>query len=137
MTPSNPSLPKIPLPAELLARAGRLALVVGGAVLAVGALGWGRAGLVAAAAGTALSLVNVWALGRVATRAVESVALTGPAAAASRLTSLLGAKTVVLLTSVWVLCRLTALETVPLGLGLLVSVFALLGAGLWSALGGE
>jgi hypothetical protein len=123
-----------PRTADPLARARGIALVVGGAVLVSGALGWGRAGLVAAALGTALSLVNVWALHRFAVRAVASVALAGPAAASAQLTSALGAKTVVLLTAVWLIARGGSLATVPFALGLLVAVFALLGAGLWSTL---
>src|SRR4051812_29803213 len=123
--------------AEPLARAPAFALVIGGGVLAGGALGWGCAGGVAAAMGTALSGVNVWTLRRFAVRAVASVAVEGPAAASSQLTAALGAKTVVLFTCVWVLGRAAALEAVPFAFGLLVSVFALLGAGLWSALRGE
>ena len=120
--------------ADPLARAGGLAIVVGGAVLGSGALGWGRAGLVAAALGTALSLLNVWALRRFAVRAIANVAVAGPSAASAQLTSELGAKTVVLLAMVWLVTRGGSLAMVPFALGLLVSVFALLGAGLWSAL---
>jgi hypothetical protein len=123
--------------ADPLGRAPALAAVIGGAVLAGGALGWGRPGLLAAALGTGLSLLNVWVLRRFAARAVEAVSATGPAAASSQLTAALGAKTMVLLTCVWLLGRAAALETVPFAFGLLVSVFALLGAGLWSALRGE
>jgi hypothetical protein len=117
-----------------LGRARALAVVVGGGVLVSGALGWGRAGLVAAALGTALSLVNVWALHRFARRAVASVALAGPAAASAQLSSALGVKTAMLLASVWLVARSGSLATVPFALGLLVAVFALLGAGLLSAL---
>ena len=122
--------------ADPLSRAGGLAIVVGGAVLVSGALGWGRAGLVAAALGTALSLLNVWALRRFAVSAIANVALAGPSAASARLSSELGAKTVVLLTVVWLIARNGSLAMVPFALGLLVAVFALLGAGLWSALRG-
>jgi hypothetical protein len=122
--------------ADPLARAGGLAIVVGGAVLVSGALGWGRAGLLAAALGTALSLLNVWALRRFAVRAIANVALAGPSAASAQLSSELGAKTVVLLAMVWLIARTGSLAMVPFALGLLVAVFALLGAGLWSALRG-
>jgi hypothetical protein len=111
--------------------------VIGGAVLVGGALGWGRPGLLAAAVGTVLSLLNVWVLRRLAVRAVAAVPATGPSAASSQLTAVLGAKTIVLLTCVGLLGRAADLETVPFAFGLLVSVFALLGAGLWSALRGE
>jgi hypothetical protein len=123
--------------ADPLARASGLAIVAGGAVLVAGALCWGRAGLVAAALGSALSVLNVWALRRFAVRAIENVALAGPSAATAQLSSALGAKTVVLLAMVWLLVRSGSLAMVPFTLGLLVSVFALLGAGLWSALRGE
>jgi hypothetical protein len=37
------------------------------------------------------------------------------------------------LTASWMLIRLGNLETLPFGLGFLVSIFSLLGAGLWTA----
>jgi hypothetical protein len=119
-----------------LAHARGLAIVVGGAVLIAGVFGWGRVGLVAAAIGTAISLVNVWALRRLALRAVANVAVTGSGSAAAQLSAALGAKTMVLLVLVWLVSRAGAFPTVPFALGLLVTVFALLGAGLWSALSG-
>jgi hypothetical protein len=123
---------------ELLAHARGLAVVLGGASLIGGAFGWGRAGLVAAALGTAISLLNLWALRRLALRAVASISQTGAGAATAQLSSALGAKTMVLLALVWVVSRSAALPTLPFALGLLVTVFALLGAGLWSvAQGGE
>src|SRR5438105_1221334 len=111
-----------PRTADTLALARGLACVAGGAALVAGALGWGRRGLVAAAVGVALSLINVWALARMASRAVERVATLGPGSSAAQLTSLLGAKTVVLLTTVYVVTRIARLETMPFALGLLVSV---------------
>jgi hypothetical protein len=131
MTAPNPKT------TDLLALARGFAVAVGGVVLVSAALGWGRAGLVAAAAGTVLSLVNVWALHRLAGRAVESLSVAGPATAAAQMTSALGAKTVVLLAGVWLLARGGRLEPVPFALGLLVSVFALLGAGLCGGLRAE
>jgi hypothetical protein len=128
MTAPNPKT------ADPLALARGFAIAVGGAVVISGALGWGRPGLLSAATGTVLSLVNVWALARLAGRAIADLALAGPAAAAARMTSALGAKTVVLLAGVWLLCRGGRLEPAPFALGLLVSVFALLGAGLWTGL---
>jgi hypothetical protein len=114
-----------------------LAVVLGGAAVLAGALGWGRSGLAAAALGTALSLANVWVLHRLAVRAVANVALTGPAAAASQLTSALGAKTMVLLLCAWLCIRGGGVATVPFALGLLVAAFALLGGGLLGAVYGE
>jgi hypothetical protein len=108
--------------------------MVGVVVVAAGGLGWGRPGLVAAALGTVLSLGNVWALHRFAVRAVAAVPALGPAAASAQLTGALAAKTMVLLLCLWLLGRAGGLAMVPLGLGLLVSVFALLGAGLGESL---
>jgi len=118
---------------DTLTLARGLAVVACGAALAAGALGWGRPGLLAAAAGVALSLINVWALERMAARAVGRVAELGAGAAAAQLTSALGAKTMVLLGAVFVLARLARLEALPFALGLMVSVASLLGAGLVSA----
>jgi hypothetical protein len=101
--------------------------------LLAGALGWGRAGLLAAALGTGLSLINVWALRRFAARAVANVAVLGAGAASAQLTAALGAKTMVLLGAVWVIGRGGTLAMLPFACGLMVAVFALLGAGLWSA----
>jgi hypothetical protein len=118
--------------AEPLARARGIAVVGGVFVLAMSALLWGRRGLVSAAAGSLLSLANVWTLERFARRAVERAAVVG-GGVAGPLSAALSAKTVVLLTTSWVLIRTGRLETLPFGLGFLVSIFALLGAGLWSA----
>lgn len=122
-----------PTAAEPLARARGIAVVGGAFVLALSALLWGRRGLASAAAGSMLSLANVWALERFARRAVEQAAVLGGGAVAGPLTAALGAKTVVLLTTAWMLIRIGRLETLPFGLGFLVSIFSLLGAGLWAA----
>ena len=94
-------------------------------------------GLVAAAIGASLSIVNVFLLTRFARQAVAVAAAGGPNTAIVRLTSALGAKTIVLLTIVWALCKSTHLHVLPLALGLLVTVFCLLGAGLVTGLRGE
>jgi hypothetical protein len=120
---------------DLAARARGLALVVGGAVVVLSALAWGTPGLVAAGVGAALSIVNVFVLTRFADKAVAVAAAGGPNTAIVRLTSALGAKTIVLLTIVWALCKSTHLLVLPLALGLLVTVFGLLGAGLLAGLG--
>jgi hypothetical protein len=111
-----------------------LAVVSSGAVVAVSALAWGRPGLVAATVGAGLSLINVWVLARLAAGAVALAAAAGPRTAALRLTSALGAKTAVLFTLIWLGTRSGGLPILPLGLGLLVAVFSLVGAGLWIAL---
>jgi hypothetical protein len=122
-----------PQKTDPLALARGLALVIGGGVLALAAARWGRAGAAAAAAGTLLSLANVWALARFAMRAMGQAAAGGPHTATAQLTAALGAKTALLLGAVWALTRSGRLQVLPFGLGLMVSVFALLGAGLWSA----
>ena len=119
---------------DLEARARGLAIVVGGAVVLLSALAWGKPGLVAAAVGSALSVANVWLLTRFARQAMDVAADGGPNTAIVRLTSTLGIKTIVLLTIVWVLTKSTSLRVLPLALGLLVTVFCLLGAGLLTAL---
>src|SRR5260221_12333936 len=105
---------------DLEARAPGLAIVVGGAVVVLSTLAWGRPGLVAAAAGATLSVINVFVLTRFARQAVVVAAAGGPNTAIVRLTSALGAKTIVLLTIVWILCKSTNLRVLPLALGLLV-----------------
>jgi hypothetical protein len=115
---------------DLEARARGLSIVVGGAVVVASALAWGTKGLVAAAVGSALSVINVFVLTRFAQKAVAVAAAGGPNTAIVRLTSALGAKTIVLLTVVWALCKTSRLALLPLALGLLVTVFCLLAAGL-------
>ncbi|MDB4980648.1 MAG: hypothetical protein JWM82_1400 [Myxococcales bacterium] len=130
--PTNPTADTI----DLEARARGLAVVMGGAVVTLSALAWGTPGLVAAGVGTALSVANVFLLTRFARQAMELAAAGGPNTAIVRLTSTLGIKTIVLLTLVWVITKSTSLRilTLPLALGLLVTVFCLLGAGLLTAL---
>lgn len=120
---------------ELEARARGLSIVVGGAVVLLSALTWGPSGLVAAGVGASLSVVNVFVLTRFSRQAVEVAAAGGPQTAIGRLTAALGAKTLVLLTIVWVLCKSAHLRVLPLALGLLVTAFCLLGAGLVTNLG--
>ncbi|HMC94512.1 MAG TPA: hypothetical protein VKO16_07050 [Polyangia bacterium] len=122
-----------PIAAEPLARARGIAVVGGVLVLALAAILGGRRAFVSAAAGSVLSFANVWALERFAQRAVAQAALLGGGAVAAPLTAALGAKTVVLLTASWVLIRVGGLETLPFGLGFMVSIFSLLGAGLYAA----
>jgi hypothetical protein len=122
---------------DLEARARGLSIVMGGAVVLLSALAWGTPGLVAAAVGAALSVANVWLLTRFARQAMDVAAAGGPNTAIVRLTSTLGIKTIVLLTIVWVITKSTSLRILPmlpLALGLLVTVFCLLGAGLLTAL---
>jgi hypothetical protein len=120
--------------ADLEARARGLAIVVGGAVVVVSAIAWGMPGLVAAAVGATLSIINVFVLTRFASRAVAIAAAGGPNTAIVRLTSALGLKTIALLAIVWAVCKTSHLALLPLALGLLVTVICLLGAGLVTSL---
>jgi uncharacterized membrane protein len=117
---------------DSLPHARGLAAVGSVAVLALAGLCWGRHGFVSAAAGSLVSFANVWALQRFAQRAVERAEL-GDLSVAGPLTAVLGAKTIVLLTASWVLIRTGGLATLPFGLGFMVSIFSLLGAGLQAA----
>jgi hypothetical protein len=122
---------------DLEARARGLTIVVGGAVVVLSALAWGAAGLASAAVGAGLSVINVFLLTRFARQAVAVAADGGPNTAIVGLMSALGAKTIVLLTIVWLVCKSPGLRVLPLGLGLLVTVFSLLGAGLVMGLRAE
>ena len=122
-----------PIAAEPFARARGIAAVGGALVLALAALRWGPRGFVSAAAGSLLSFANVWALERFGQRAVEQAAVSGAGTVAGPLTAALSAKTVVLLTAAWVLVRTGGLDPLPFGLGFMVSIFSLLGAGLFAA----
>jgi hypothetical protein len=121
-----------PTAADPLPGARSIAAVGGALVLALCGLLWGRRGFASAAAGSLLSLANVWALDRIAQRAVERAAL-GDLSVAGQLSAALGAKTIVLLTAAWVLIRIGGFQTLPFGLGYMVSIFSLLGAGLRAA----
>jgi hypothetical protein len=126
---------------QVLALARPLAVVIGGGVLAAGGIGWGPGGAAAAAVGVLLSLGNVWFLHRMGTRAMRSAGDNpGDAGQATQaavgLQVALGAKTVILLTLVVLLANRGAIarNTTPFALGMLVTVFALLAAGLLAPL---
>jgi hypothetical protein len=129
----------LPLPKNLnlepLSAARPLALLLAAVVIAASGLGWGPRGTVAALVGSVLSLINVFILERMATRAAQRALDEGPGVAASGLQAALGAKTVVLLTIVALLAGTVGAGrlSTPFGLGLLVSVFALILAGLLAA----
>jgi hypothetical protein len=127
---------------QVLALARPLALLFGAAVVGAGGLGWGRAGTTAAAIGVALSLANVWVLHRLGARATRLAGVDDVVQATQAATGLqaaLAAKTVVLLALVAVLANraATARTMTPFALGLLVTVFALLAAGLAAPLAGR
>jgi hypothetical protein len=126
---------------QVLALARPLAVVIGGGVLAAGGIGWGRGGTIAAAVGVLLSLGNVWFLHRMGTRAMRTAGDSpndaGQATqAAVGLQVALAAKTVILLALVALLANRGAIarNVTPFALGTLVTVFALLAAGLLAPL---
>ena len=129
----------LPLPTnrdlEPLVLARPLAFVLAAVVIAGSGLAWGAGGTLAALIGSALSVINVLVLARLGARAAERAVADGPGTAVSGLQAALGAKTVVLLTIVALLAGTVGAGrlSIPFGLGLLVSVFALILAGLYAA----
>ncbi len=110
-------------------------LGIGFAIAAVAAGGahGGVDGAVAAALGAGLSALNLWAIERLAARAAHRAVFEGGAVAASGLTAGLTAKTTVFLMLIWLVTRAAGVPVAPFTLGLLVFVFALVGAGVWAA----
>ena len=124
-----------PAATEPLALARPLALLIGAAVVAWGGMVWGPAGTLAAAIGVVISLANVWVLERLGARAVRDVAepdADKATQAASRLQLALTGKTIILLALVALVTNrgLVGATMTPFTIGLLVSVFALVAAGL-------
>jgi hypothetical protein len=125
-----------PLSLEPLALARPLALLFGALVVAVAGLTWGVRGTLAAGIGTLVSIANVWVLARLGERAQRDVGHAPSAetatSAASRLHVALGVKTIILLGLVAVLANqgFASLAMTPFAMGLLVTVFALIAAGL-------
>ena len=117
---------------EPLVLARPLALGIGAAVIAWSGIGWGRAGTVAALLGVVVSLANVWVLERLGARAMREATGAHPVHAAARLQVALGAKTIILLALVALLAQKgpAGLAMTPFTIGLLVSVFSLVAAGL-------
>ena len=125
---------------ETLTLAATLSIVLAGGAVLAGALIWGRPGLMASAWGAALSVANVWVLARLGGRAARRAAAEGAAGAATAgLQSALGAKTAILIVLIaLVFLRGGAdLHPAPFVLGLLVSVVALVLAGLFGDAGRE
>ena len=124
---------------EPLVLARPLAVLLAAVVIAASGLAWGPGGTLAAVVGSVLSLINVFVLERLGARAAQQAVAGGPGQAASGLHAALVAKTVVLLTIVALLAGTVGAGrlSTPFGLGLLVSVFALILAGLLAALRGN
>jgi len=118
--------------AEPLALARPLAVLFGVAMVAVAGLGWGVQGSLAAALGALVSIANVFLMGRLGQRAQREALLADPGRAATRLHAALGAKTIFLLVLVAFIAQRGPMgpSLTPFTLGLLVTVFALIAAGL-------
>ena len=104
-------------------------------VVATSGLLWGARGMLAGGLGSLLSLGNVWLLYRLGKKAVLRAEAEGGQQALAPLQAGLGAKTVALMVAIALVTRVGGLHTeiAPLAMGLLVSVFALVGAGLRGA----
>jgi hypothetical protein len=96
----------------------------------VGALVWGRAGLVAAGVGACLACVNLWVIQRLGARAVAR-ASAGQTSQAAGLVAALGLKMMILFGLVWVAIRVYNLALVPFAIGISVLPVSLVFAGLW------
>jgi hypothetical protein len=105
-------------------------LVLAVAVTALGGLVWGRAGLLAAGVGAALACLNLWAMHRIAARAIARAAA-GDTAATAGLLAALGAKMLILFALVWVAIRVYNLALVPFAIGISILPVSLVMAGLW------
>jgi hypothetical protein len=105
-----------------------LVLAVG--VTALGGLVWDKAGLLAAGVGAALACLNLWAIHRLAGRAIAR-ATAGDTAAATGLLAALGVKMLILFALVWVAIRVYNLALVPFAIGISILPVSLVMAGLW------
>jgi hypothetical protein len=105
-------------------------LVLALAVTALGGVAWGKAGLLAAGVGAALACINLWAIHRLAARAIERAAA-GATAQAAGLVAALGVKMMILFALVWVAIRVYNLALVPFAIGISVLPVSLVMAGLW------
>ena len=105
-------------------------LVLAVAVTALGGLVWGKSGLLAAGVGAALACLNLWAIHRLAARAMARAAA-GANAQAAGLMAALGGKMLILFALVWVAIRVYNLALVPFAIGISVLPVSLVMAGLW------
>jgi len=105
-------------------------LVLAVAVTALGGLVWGKSGLLAAGVGAALACLNLWAIHRLAARAMARAAA-GANAQAAGLMAALGGKMLILFALVWVAIRVYNLALVPFAIGISILPVSLVMAGLW------
>jgi len=113
-----------------LAAIERTNLILALAVTALGGLVWGKSGLLAAGVGAALACFNLWAIHRLAARAIARAAA-GANAQAAGLMAAMGAKMLVLFALVWLAIRVYNLALVPFTIGISVLPVSLVMAGLW------
>ncbi len=113
-----------------LAAIERTNLCLAAIATGLGALVWGRAGLVAAGVGAALACVNLWVVQRLGARAVARAAA-GQTSQAAGLVAALGLKMMILFALVWVAIRVYNLALVPFAIGISVLPVSLVFAGLW------
>jgi hypothetical protein len=116
--------------AKPLAAIEKTNLVLAVAVTALGGLVWGKSGLLAAGVGAALACLNLWAIHRLAARAMARAAA-GANAQAAGLMAALGGKMLILFALVWVAIRVYNLALVPFAIGISVLPVSLVMAGLW------
>lgn len=117
-----------------LAAVERTNLVVGALATFTGGFLGGPDVMLAVGVGAALAAANLWAIRRLARKAVDAVeggVVRVPAIAAGRLVSGLLLKMVLLFSIVFIAVRVVRLDPLPLALGLFVLVVSLLGWGLW------
>jgi hypothetical protein len=105
-------------------------LILGTFVTGLAALVWGRPGGLAAGTGALLACINLYAIRRLAGRAVRR-AVAGDKGQASWLIAALGAKMMILFALVWVAIRVYNLALVPFAIGISVLPISLVLAGLW------
>jgi hypothetical protein len=105
-------------------------LVLALAVTALGGLVWGKAGFWAAGVGAALACLNLWAIHRLAAKAIARAAA-GATAAATGLVAAMGGKMLILFALVWVAIRVYNLALVPFAIGISILPVSLVMAGLW------
>ena len=105
-------------------------LVLALAVTALGGLVWGKAGFWAVGVGAALACLNLWAIHRLAAKAIARAAA-GATAAATGLVAAMGGKMLILFALVWVAIRVYNLALVPFAIGISILPVSLVMAGLW------
>lgn len=107
-------------------------VILGALVTSLSGLVWGKSGVVAAGTGALIACVNLWAIRRLAGRAVQRAAA-GDKGQAPMLLAALGAKMMVLFALVWLAIRIYNLAVVPFAIGISVLPISLVFSGLWLA----